>query len=146
MLDFVIVAFVLTSSSLPSPRIHSRIAKCWLMNYSFIQIVELPGHIALVRLSARKITPKYDTDPEWHSSVLLYSLSPAPASRHLLWVSVLTVVSGVISGKTMFSVIHSTSNILWHGCDGQNLLWMWKLVVIFLTYLQSQFICNHSVL
>lgn len=84
VIDFLFYAFVLTSSSLSSRRIHSRSAKCWLMNCSFIQILELPDHIAHVRVSARKITPQNDTDPEWHSSCAPV-LAPHPLASHHLW-------------------------------------------------------------
>lgn len=113
-------AFVLTSSSLSSPRIHSRIAKCWLMNDRSIPVLELPGHIVHVMGSARKIIPKNETHPEWCPSCAPALSSPPLQLLIILWEWMLIVVSVIIIWKMTFWVI--TSNILWCGWDWQKLL------------------------
>lgn len=125
-------------------RIHSRITKCLLMNYIFIPILELPGHIAHVKGPARKITKNY-ADPEWRPACAPALPRPPPASPHPLWGWVLTMAQESAFERRCFwwCILLLTFS-----------MWMRLLEIAvnvktggyFLTYLQSQFICNNLVL
>lgn len=125
-------------------RIHSRITKCLLMNYIFIPILELPGHIAHVRGPARKITKKL----HW-PRVALYmcsrTASPTSASPRPPWGWVRTMAQESSFERRCFR---------WYILLLTFSMWMRLLEIAvnvktggyFLTYLQSQFIRNNSVL
>lgn len=73
----------LSSPGLGSPRIHSRIAKCWLTNYSFILILELPGLVHVMR-SSRKTIPKMKLTQNGAPHMLLHSCPPTCPASHCL--------------------------------------------------------------
>ena len=95
-------------------KIHSRITKCLLMNCSFIPTLELPGHFAHGRGSARKMTLKNDTD--WSEAVPVQAPAwpplPSSLSPPSLGVAAFCGVPGIILWNVVFSVTRSTSNVL----------------------------------
>lgn len=128
-------AFVLTSSSLISHRIHFRVAKCWLMSHSFIPILQLP----LLGGQQEKSHQKLILTRSDCLHVLLHSL-PRPASASSpLWSQALPFERRCFQGCILLP----------HSMMGIRLVEIVVNVKIdgyFLTNLQSQFTHNNSVL